>query len=280
MQKMTAQPDAPSPSIIHRDIEFGIDDSLPRHWLAGCPHRTHFMNALSVTFPEGERFFIRSVRRFARRLDDPQLKREVDAFTRQEAMHGREHQQMNDVLARQGYPVKEIEIREKKEIAATEKYTPPIFRLAVTACLEHYTALMAEVVLSDDEFISQAEPRMQKLWRWHAIEESEHKAVAFDVYTAVMGRGFNAWWIRSFAMVQVTLHFWLNIFVFHVMFIKADRQLWNIRGWARAWWFLWGRPGPIRRVIPGVLSWFKPSFHPAQRDTRALMAKGLTRLEL
>lgn len=268
------------PTIVHRDIDFGIDDTLPRHWLAGCPHRTHFMNALSVTFPEGERFFIRSVHRFAKRIKDPQLQAEVRAFTQQEAMHGREHQAMNDVLARQGYPVKQIEEREKREIAATEKYTPAIFRLAVTACLEHYTALMAEVVLTDDKLINQADARMQKLWRWHAVEESEHKAVAFDVYATVMGKSFNSWWIRSFAMVQVTLHFWLNIFIFHLMFIKADKQLWNIKGWLRAWWFLWGKPGPVRRVIPGVLAWFKPGFHPSQRDTRALMVKGLQQLEL
>ena len=267
-------------SIVHRDIDFGIDDSLPRHWLANCPHRTHFMNALSVTFPEGERFFIRSVRRFAKRIDDPQLKADVDAFTRQEAMHGREHQQMNDVVARQGYPVAKIEAREKREIAATEKYTPPIFRFAVTACLEHYTALMAEVVLSNDTLMKQADPRMQTLWNWHAVEESEHKSVAFDVYTAVMGRGFTAWWVRSFAMLQVTLHFWLNIFIFHTMLVKADKQFWNIKGWLRAWWFLWGNPGPIRRVIPGLLAWFKPSFHPTDRDTEALMLKGLQRLEL
>lgn len=271
---------AATPNIVHRDIDFGIDDSLPRHWLAGCLHRTHFMNALSVTFPEGERFFIRSVHHYAQHIKNPQLKAEVKAFTQQEAMHGREHQALNDVLQRQGYPVRKIERWEKRDIGVLEKHAPVYVCLAVTACLEHYTALMAEVLLSSDELINKADPRMQKLWRWHAVEESEHKAVAFDVLHKVVGGGFREWLLRSMTMIQVSWNFWAHIMVFHILFVKADKQLWSLKGWAKAWWFLWGYPGPIRRIIPGLLAWFKPRFHPAQRDTNELMVKGLQKLGL
>lgn len=263
------------PVIVHRDIDFGIDDSLPKHWLDNCAHTTHFMNALSTTFPEGERFFIRSVHYYAQHIKDPVLRAEVKAFTQQEAMHGREHQALNDVLARQGYPVRKIERWEKRDLALLEKHAPPYVQLAVTACLEHYTALMAEVLLSDDKLIRKADPRMQKMWRWHALEESEHKAVAFDVLQKVTKGGFKGWLLRANVMLHVSWNFWAHIFVFHTLFIKADKQMWNLKGWAKVWWFLWIYPGPVRRLIPGWLAWFKPSFHPWERDTQALLDKHL-----
>ena len=43
-----------------------------------------------------------------------------------------------------------------------------------------------------------ADPAMAKLWRWHALEETEHKAVAFDVFQQVSG---NKWLLRR-AMLQ------------------------------------------------------------------------------
>lgn len=263
------------PVIVHRDIDFGIDDTLPKHWLDGCPHRTHFLNALSITFPEGERFFIRSVHRFAHKAEDPQLKADVKAFTQQEAMHGREHQNLNDVLERQGYPVQRVEASATRDLRRLEKYTPPLFRLAVTACLEHYTALLAEVLLKDDSLLKNAEPRMQKMWQWHAIEESEHKAVAYDIYQLAAKSKWQAWWVRCFAMFHVTLRFFFKILTFYIWFLKEDKQLWKPKGWAIAWWFLFGKPGPLRKIIPGYFAWYKPGFHPLERDTQELLNRHL-----
>src|SRR4029079_15061731 len=69
-----------------------------------------------------------------------------------------------------------------------EKLLPPISNLALTAALEHFTATLAELLLTDEDARAMfGEPAARDLFVWHALEESEHKAGAFDVYRAAGG---------------------------------------------------------------------------------------------
>src|ERR1700722_6051261 len=169
-----------------------LDESfadVPRHFAAGGDLMlSHLAAALSAVFPEGEDFFVRSVRRFRDQITDPELKRQVAGFIGQEAMHGREHRAFNARLTQLGYPTQRFERLTKRLLTLRERVLPDKSNLAVTAALEHFTATLAELVLSSQEtrdlFGHEA---VKDLFVWHALEESEHKAVAFDVYRAVGG---------------------------------------------------------------------------------------------
>ena len=184
------QTSAPDRKVPTRRISF--DESLhdlPRHFAAGgdlIP--SHLAAALSSVFPDGEDFFVRSVRHYRDRITDPDLKRQVAGFIGQEATHGREHRALNDRLAQLGYPTKTFERLTRRGLALRERVAPPISNLAATAALEHFTATFAQLLLSSaDARALFGHDEIRNLFLWHALEEAEHKAVAFDVYKAMGG---------------------------------------------------------------------------------------------
>ena len=68
----------------------------------------------------------------------------------------------------------------------SEENLSPLARLAATVALEHLTAILAAALLDGRSgSLAGADPRVAELWRWHAVEETEHKSVAFDVYAVV-----------------------------------------------------------------------------------------------
>jgi len=177
--------DAPSrPKITPRSPGFEYE-GLPRYWFADNPVRTHIANGANLLFPSGERFFVRSVRHYLPQLDDPALCEQVQGFCAQEARHGAAHQRQFDVLREQGYaPERFLRAYEWVAWRVIEPAFSPAMRLSVTVALEHYTAIMAEGALAY-EALDGAHPKMAALLKWHACEEIEHKAVAFDVLAKV-----------------------------------------------------------------------------------------------
>lgn len=178
---------------IRRDLQFRLSPDSVDNWHADGPYVTHFINAMSLFFPEGERYFIHTVRHYRDRIGDPALQKAVLAFIGQEAMHGREHQEYNRLLADAGLPAQAVEAQVKRFLDALKAWLPPAAQLSVTIAQEHFTAIVADLVLNDLRLIAGADRRLSALWRWHALEETEHKAVAFDVYETVMGRGLRAY---------------------------------------------------------------------------------------
>src|SRR5438445_13182467 len=122
------------PPIQPRNINFGLPDDLPRHWHSGDPYITGFFNGLSLMFPEGERFFVDSVRHFQDRITDPKLREEVRGFCGQEGIHGREHRRYNELLAAQGYPVAALERLVDFGLSLDRKLSPT-WQLALTFAL-------------------------------------------------------------------------------------------------------------------------------------------------
>ena len=163
-------------------------EGLPKHFaLDGNLILSHLAAAQSGTFPDGEDFFVRSVRRFRDQVTDPVLKRQVAGFIGQESVHGREHRVLNDTLRALGYPVDRFERRIRFTLRVQERFSSPLACLAQTAAAEHVTATLAELSLSNPEARGMFGPQVGQIFLWHALEESEHKAVAFDVYRAVGG---------------------------------------------------------------------------------------------
>jgi predicted metal-dependent hydrolase len=177
-------------AITVRDTRFGRHEKASRWWLNGDPVATAWHNALSATFPRGEAFFIEAVKAH-RDGAPPKLEAEIRAFVKQEINHTREHIAFNRAAEEAGYDIARID-RRVEEMLALTKDRPVILNLAATMALEHYTAMMAHEFLANPAHFRGAEPEAAAMWRWHAIEEIEHKGVAYDTWLHAT-RGWSRW---------------------------------------------------------------------------------------
>lgn len=256
-------------SFAPRRPELDLDAALAGDWCGGSVFRTAWFNALSMLFPLGEKFFIDSVRAFRDQVDDPTLLEQITAFQGQEAVHRRQHQRYNETLcAARGYDIEAIEtpIAERIEWANSELSARR--RLAGTAANEHLTAILADDLLRSDDALIDADPNIAELWRWHAVEETEHKSVAYDVYTAVGGYDKE----RRQAMTLSTWFFFKDTFRILRLMLRHDGKLWSFRVWWDGLGFLFVKPGFLRRIALPWLSYFRSGFHPWQHDNRQLIA--------
>ena len=258
-------------TITPRDRRFGRGMDKSRWWHGGDPVATAFYNALSATFPKGETLFIDSVRAF-RDGANPKLAAEIRAFVTQEAMHTREHQAFNAKLAQAGYDIAPL-LRAVDDRLALLADKPRIAGLAATMALEHFTAILAHELLRDPRHLAGADKESADLWRWHAIEEVEHKAVAYDTWmhaTAGWTR-WKRWKVKSLLMLIVTRNFLIDRTKGVLELLRQD-GLTGPRVWARVGWYAFGRPGMMRRVAALWATYFLPGFHPWAHDDRALIA--------
>lgn len=255
-----------------RDIRFDLSD-VPKAWHSGQMSISVFFDALSVFFPAGERFFVKSVKAFK---DDPALAHDVGlqadvaAFCAQEGHHGREHDRYNDMLRGQGLPVDALESHVKKMLTLASML-PKRRQLAITCALEHFTSLLGVLVLSDPRALAGAHPTMAALWRWHSAEENEHKAVAFDVYRAVGG----SWLVRAWTMVMVTMSFWMNVVIFYLRFARAAGFLFKMGEHAALFRFLFATEDSassgLQDIVRPYFRYFAPRFHPDEIDSQPLV---------
>ena len=242
---------------------------LPKHYGPdGDLITSHVAAGLSAVFPDGEDFFVRSVRNFRDQITDPELKRQVSGFIGQEAVHGREHRVFNDRLGELGYPTKQVERFTKWGLELREKIAPAKANLAATAALEHFTATLAELVLTSEETRDMfGHPEVRNLFVWHALEESEHKAVAFDVYKAVGGTERMRVWTMKFLRVGFVLGMTIQV----VISLLLDRATYR-RGNLRASWKRFRRsPIMSRELWDQLRDYDRPDFHPDDRDTTELV---------
>jgi predicted metal-dependent hydrolase len=259
-------------AITVRDSRFGRGRTLARWWCNGDPVASAWNNVLSATFPRGEALFVDSVKAF-RDGAPPKLAREIRAFVRQEVNHSREHAQFNRLTAASGYDMSRVDARVERMIGIA-RARPPIVQLGVTMALEHFTAMFARVFLeAPDDFFDPSSPD-SALWRWHAVEEIEHKAVAYDTFLHATRdwTGWRRWKLKALTMLLATVRFLSNRWRDSMDLLAQD----GITGWrarGRLLWYLAGRPGILRRIFPAWVAYFLPGFHPWNRDDRALIGK-------
>lgn len=255
----------------HSDHELG-------EWIVpGDPIFSHFLATLSAVFPKGEEFFVASVRRHRDAVaDNPTLKAQVKGFIGQEAMHSREHRDMNARLAAMGYRTERADRTIGVLVDLISRIPPSTLPIAATAAAEHYTGLLGESVLSDDRTreILFGQDAVEPLITWHALEELEHKNVAFDVMEAagagypVRIAGFLATTgvLASYVVVEWGRAVWEDRSV--ISRSQRRRFLHNLkRQKLLSFWFL----GNVVRYV-------RPGFHPDDTDTDALVEEWKLRL--
>jgi predicted metal-dependent hydrolase len=259
-------------SITPRDRRFGRDTAIARLWHGGRVEATAIYNALSTTFPSGEAFFVESVRKF-RDGAPPKLAEEIKAFTTQEAIHSREHDAFNKRAAKAGYDLTTLEQQVERRLAVTRD-KPPIVSLAATMALEHFTAILAHALLADPRHLAGADREAADLWRWHAVEEIEHKGVAYDtwLYATRDWPRWKRWKLKARVMLFVTRNFVVDRTAGALELMRQD-GITGLKAWAMLLWYLWVRPGMFRRIAGAWGKFFLPGFHPWNEDDRHLLRK-------
>lgn len=267
-----------------RRMNFDFND-VPEYWVSGSPGLTHFMTALSALFPAGERYFIdsvRAVRDHPSIKDNEALQKEIRAFIGQEAMHTHEHIAFNASAQRYGHDVDTLDRYTNTIIQFARKYgakafkpfgvDPKMLDLLGTTALEHFTATIASQLLKNEHIQAlMTDETMATMWYWHAIEENEHKAVAFDVFEGVFGKGPKAYIARTSSLIfyMVALFGVQNTFL--VFLLAKDKQL-NTRALKDIYTYAYS---PSKGIITGMykemLEYFKFDFHPNDLDTNALL---------
>jgi uncharacterized protein len=254
-----------------RNVMFARGRSADRWWNGGDPYATAFYNSLSLTFPKGEAFFIESVRNFRDKVP-PAQQAQIDAFIKQEAAHSREHNHLNNQVEQAGYDVAPMHADLDSRLALL-KDKAPIFGLVTTVALEHFTAIIAHACLQDEAHFKNASADAARLWKWHAIEEIEHKGVAYDTFLAATRNlsNYKRWKFRTLVMLNISYTFLRGRVRAMRQFLRQD----GIKGPAsllRIFSYLVIHPGLLRQIFPAWLSFFRPKFHPWQHDDRGLVA--------
>ena len=245
--------------VVRKDLDFGLmSEDIPTYWQDGDPYKTRVFDAIQATFPDGERFFISSVRAFKDKIQDSVLRQEVRDFTMQEGQHGIVHANYNKRLKRQGIPIEKFTSRIKRVMDKRLQDNSPEYNIALTSAFEHYTAMMAELFFAHKSSTEGADDRIRAMFAWHAIEEMEHRAVAFDVMKRVARVGY---FRRALAMTHVTVGFSLYSLIAPFFMLRADdfsrRQCLSM--------FVKGLPWQLdiyARLLPMLLTYFRHGFHP------------------
>jgi len=268
-----------------RRLGIDLSGGFSRHWNGGDAFRTAFCNALSMSFPVGEQFFIDAVREGAKHLNEsPEhqaLRETVRGFIGQEATHRHLHGLYNAHLEKQGFinhwgprAAQRLEKGRREMFSTSDK--GHLHELAITAAYEHFTAIFGDLTLESidqpGDWFAHAEEPLKTLWRWHAAEESEHKSVAFDLYVALGGN--HTWRMRWFN--YVLLQFTLDTLRQTLNNLWHDRALHKPSTWVSGLSFLFGRHGLLRRAAAPIRAYRRTDFHPSQVGDNQLASHWLT----
>ncbi|AZN66946.1 MULTISPECIES: metal-dependent hydrolase [Acinetobacter] len=252
-----------------RRMDYEFQD-MPKYWCNNEPTFTHYFTGLSTLFPEGESYFVRSVRALRAEVkNNEQLDRDIGAFIGQEAMHSKEHHAFHQSAQQYGLDPESLEKMTGIVLKAIERTFPKKWNLLVTVGLEHYTAVLVVEMMKDVNELMTDET-IRNLWLWHSVEETEHKAVAYDMYEYLYGKGLDAYIPRiaifTFSLAMITVMSTL----YQVVLLKRDRQLFNLNSWRK---FMHHGREKYKVFIPKFLDYYRFDFHPNDTDESEIVAQ-------
>jgi predicted metal-dependent hydrolase len=240
-----------------RSIDFDVARGRGGLWNPRIPEVSHSLNAFQLALPYLEPYFIEAVKEGVRAVDDPRLRADVRAFCAQEANHARQHTRYNRVL-RARYPgLEDFERTIQQHLLRQRREAPIAWRLAFTAACEAITGELARFLLSNaDEWFRDGDRHFAALMIWHAVEEIEHKRVAFEVLQAVgVSRS-----VRVRALMAAFQRMLLDLdpvatYMLHIDGIRGARSV------ARRWAF---RGDFLSAVLPRILGFARPGYDPSR----------------
>ncbi len=273
MQKQLSEAFSAPAQLNARTLNISYPQTLSRHWVQDNAYATAFFNSLSVVFPHGEAFMIRSVAPWRSKATEA-LHHQITGFIQQEAGHSHEHDVMNDAITKSGYNIAPLE-RAIRQFVAAFRSSSATTRLGATMCIEHITAIVAAEILANDSHLAQCSDEMRAVWLWHSLEEVEHKAVAFDVWHHATRdwSSWRRWMVRSAMMIAISASFFVNRTRGQIELLRQDGlSTWPaLRGMIR---FGFSKGGIGRNILRPWAQFLKPRFHPWHIDDHGLIAKG------
>ncbi|MGR6874146.1 metal-dependent hydrolase [Pseudomonas sp. HK3] len=251
-----------------RRMQFNTDDmKMSQFAIENNSLISTFFYSLSAMFPEGERFFIHTVRHYQKAIDDPKMLADIRGFIGQEAHHGRCHEEINDEIEKLGIPMTMVSKGMTARVKMLKKRFSPARQLALTVAMEHFTASLAEFILENPEILDKGPESFRQMMLWHSVEEIEHKSVAFNVFRQQV----NNEWMRRRVMVVAMLSLFTRLAIFQIRILWKTKHLPSAKEWFEATNFFWGKKGLLRENVHGVKKFFRRDFHPNDIDQSALI---------
>lgn len=242
----------------HR-IHVTFDETLPKHWFAGNAFLTHMLNTWTIVFPDAERYFVRWSRKALTEISDAKIKKDIQGFIGQETMHANQHEKLWDLLRAQDYDLEPVLwIVQKLGFNWLENAVPDKWNYAAVAGFEHFTAMFAELAFETPELMEKMHPEMRKLFEWHAAEEIEHKAVAFDQLMAVDA----SYALRTGVMNVAVVLLYLVTYGNTLYMMLQDKSIFRPREWLNIADIFFGKHDLARKSILKFVEYYKPNFHP------------------
>ncbi|MCB9032949.1 MAG: metal-dependent hydrolase [Chitinophagales bacterium] len=252
-----------------RRVNFKFDKGTPRFYYDDNPFSTHFINVLHIVFPTGERFFVNSVLNHMNDIEDEKLKKQMKNFCGQEGIHSTMHERFWQILKDNNYEIKGFENHIDNLLhKVMAKIKLPFLKednlnLAVTACLEHFTALFGHAIFESVDTSADTVPEdISELFRWHAAEEIEHKSVAFDVMQQVDDQEYGK---RVALMPIATALLYAELTAGTLMLLYQDRKYLEAKKLPKQLYeFGTGLFMDLHKtVFKDYLKFFKRDFHPS-----------------
>lgn len=258
-----------SPSIEPRHLRFSIPENPEKFWHSNSDVKTYHFNALAIFLPQLEKMLVLSLKKALQEVHCQKLHSEVASLVAQEAIHGRAFAQYCQKIVFSHYACpKQYSLWFFRVLAGLLNKCSRTFHYALSAAGEHFTAIAADLFLRQPAWFNGVLPAHSAIWRWHCIEEIEHKAVAFDVYQATNGN----YMIRVFGMIMMTC-FFLLLYIKPIWFMmKQDKKHFNFAFYRRAFHYYWGKGGLFRALAKPFWDYFKPSFHPNNHQNDELIS--------
>lgn len=254
-----------------RNRKIQLDVKHVGHYYGNNPYITTFWNCLSLLFPQGEKFFVDSVKSYRSDVTNKQLLAEISGFIGQESFHSREHVEINTLIEKSGIDVKQFD-KELKFVLGIAYKLPRSFQLAATCALEHYTGIMGHQLLANKKHNGKILYDFADLWIWHAIEECEHKCVSYDVYQATC----NSYLLRVMIMLAATVVFFTVVANFYTRML-IQQKLTNPVMVLDAIIYL---VMLFKDLVPEYFEYFKPNFHPSDSDSSHLISHWIKKLKI
>jgi len=254
-------------------MHFDLPSKIDKHWLGDSPFKTHFFNSLTLLFPEGEQLAIRVFKKALNQIQDPNLKRDVNAFIGQEGQHSAAHSEFWNPLRQQGYELNNFSrilgmFISKKQRFSTEFY------VSTVAGFEHFTSCLSEFVL-ESNFLTEADPQLKKLFEWHFAEGLEHKTVAYDVFLSTSGN----YLLRIIGLINAHLLILGSVSLGLIILLSQDKKLFKFETWQNMIQFFFLQEKFLFKVLFNFFDYWRDDFHPSQKDNLFLCQKVFERLD-
>lgn len=265
---------APARDIVPRDLRFGVVEHADRAWFGGDEMLSMVVDAFAVALPEGERFFIRSLKHFAQDIPDAEIQAGIRGYAQQEAFHTREHEAYNAALRKVGYDVDRMEDRARR-LLANPRFGP-VLRLFSTCAIEQATYALSRFILKRPALMARAAPAYRRLWQWHALEEIEHSSVALQVLRRAP-TGMAPWqrYITRVAVLNVVFAQMTWLALANVMtMLRSSRGRVTAGDLMRLAWVLLGRPGFLYSLAVPYFAFLKPGYLGGGSADAELLARG------